>query len=63
MSDGSQPTSIVTGPISALDRISFPADTTSSIIFNFVVPDEYVSGNRISLSMRGYCDTVPATIR
>lgn len=40
-----------------LNRTSFNADDTTGVAFEFVVPDEYVVGNRISISLRGYCDT------
>lgn len=40
-----------------LDSVAFRSDETTGVIFKFVVPPEYATGNRLSLSMRGYCET------
>ena len=54
--DGEFPTDI-TENINALDRTSFGSVDTSGVAFKFVVPNEYTAGNRMSLSLRGYCET------
>ena len=35
----------------------FPKYLTTDMRFGFVVPDEYVATNRISLNVKGYCET------
>jgi len=55
--DGSIPTDLIDNG-NWLDKISFPAARETGIVFQFVVPDDYTVGNRISLSLRGYCETV-----
>lgn len=57
--DGSSPTDLLEDP-NWLARTSFPKLKDSGIGFQFIVPDEYVQGNRISLSLRGYCETTGA---
>jgi hypothetical protein len=59
--DGSLPTDCFPS-INWMDRVSFLADAESGIVFQFVVPDEYSVGNRLSLSLRGYCETGPSGI-
>ena len=54
--DGSSPCDVLEDA-SWLTRTSFRADETTGVVFQFVVPDEYTVGNRISLSLRGYCET------
>lgn len=54
--DGSTPTTLIEDA-SWLTRTSFDPDETTGVAFQFVVPDEYATGNRISISLRGYCDT------
>lgn len=41
-----------------LDRTSFAPLRTTGVIFNFVVPSNYTPGNRISLALNGFCETV-----
>ena len=54
--DGSNPCDIIDDE-DWLAKTAFRFDDTTGVAFNFVVPDEYVIGNRISLSLRGYCET------
>jgi hypothetical protein len=57
--DGSSPCDLLEDD-SWLTRTSFRADETTGVMFQFQVPDEYSVGNRISLSIRGFCDTATA---
>lgn len=57
--DGSTPTDLFEDD-NYLDTTAFAADDTTGVAFKFVVPDEYVTGNRMSLSLRGYCQTATA---
>lgn len=54
--DGSVPTALLE-PNSWLDFTAFEKDKDQSVRFNFVVPDEYAVGNRISVGLRGYAET------
>lgn len=57
--DGSSPTDIVEHP-ALIDVTAFRFDETTGVAFQFIVPDEYISGNRLSISLRGYCETATA---
>lgn len=54
--DGSTPPDIVDDQ-DDLSRVAFPSESDTDIRFQFVVPDEYVVGNRIALTIKGYPDT------
>jgi hypothetical protein len=54
--DGSNPADVIED-INYLGICGFPKDTATSVRFHFRVPDDYISGNRISLEVHGYCDT------
>lgn len=54
--DGSVPTQLIDDN-SWLTATTFEKDADTGVRFQFVVPDEYAVGNRISLSMRGYGET------
>ena len=54
--DGSLPPNVV-DDIGYMPRIGFPDATATSVRFNFVVPQEYVTGNRIAVTIRGYLET------
>lgn len=54
--DGSVPTDVIEDS-SWLTRASFQPSHDSSVRFQFVVPDEYAAGNRISLGLRGFAET------
>lgn len=57
--DGSSPTDCLPTD-SWLDRTSFPKLRDTGIAFQFVVPAGFTAGNRMSLALRGYCDTSPS---
>lgn len=57
--DATMPTDILDSE-SWLGRTSFPSGLESGITFQFVVPESYTPGNRISATLRGYCDTSPS---
>lgn len=59
--DGSTPPDLV-APVNDLDRIGFPFDTDRDVRFQFVVPPEYVVGQRIALTIKGYPDTTGAFV-
>lgn len=54
--DGSVPTTLLEDA-SWLTRTAFPADFDSSVRFQFRVPDEYASGNRMSINLIAYAQT------
>ena len=54
--DGSVPAYVV-DDIGWLGRTAFPKAIETGVRFQFVVPPEYISGNRISLNTKGYCET------
>lgn len=54
--DGSNPTDLVADD-NWLTKSAFRYDDTTGVAFQFIVPDEYTAGNRMSLSLRGYCET------
>lgn len=59
--DGSNPADII-DEIHHLGRAGFPDAAAKSVRFQFVVPGEYSAGNRISLNIKGFCQTGPSHI-
>lgn len=54
--DGSVPTDLLED-IGYTSRISYPQDLDTSVRFQFVVPQDYSPGNRISLDIKGFFQT------
>lgn len=54
--DGSSPTAIIEDN-SWITQAAFEKDKVQSVRFQFVVPDEYAAGNRISVGLRMYAET------
>jgi hypothetical protein len=54
--DGSTPPDIVDDQ-DDLSRVAFPTSHDTDVRFQFIVPDEYVPGNRIALTLKGYPET------
>lgn len=44
-------------------RVSFSPGISNGVDFNFVVPSEYTPGSRMSLTLRGYCNTSPSSFQ
>ena len=59
--DGSIPPDVVDDQ-DELTRVGFRSDTETDVKFQFVVPDEYVPGKRIALTIRGYPETTGAAV-
>lgn len=54
--DGSVPADLVEDT-AWLGNIAFPKDLDTSVRCQFIVPQDYTPGNRISLDVKGYCQT------